>query len=198
MAIAQARPEQMITVTLTGTSWVECHTRMASLNRTLGRKLGDRRWQCCYHVHTNPNRDGQTHIHAFVRGPEVAMDTLQDAALKAGMGRVVNVIHLDHWAYGYGLHPILDTAELDAPEATDQITAYLQANGNRQVHATRDFWLTPDGHRCDLKTARKSTTNHTWVIQSMPLEHHQTAPQAPRTDRDSQPGAQHPNAVSHP
>ena len=158
-AIRLSKPNAMVTLTKTGTTWKQTHARMTRFNREMRNRVGAPAWQCCWHVHVNDSDfdPGQTHIHAVARCTQVNSATVQEVAARVGMGQVVQVQTIEAKGEGYGMHPVLDTKGLSHAEAAEQIDNYRAANGGQLFHTTGQFWRDAKGEPCTVKEARRAS-----------------------------------------
>jgi len=147
-AIAQAKPERAILLTDVGDDWQTVRGRMKVLSYRLRRR---RSLNWCWHVEPNPKGTGQ-HIHAWQYGDFYPQRMLSATAGSVGMGRVVYINRNRSKAgtpLGYGMKLAGMPYGLKMAQAAVTLDTYLEANGNRLVHATRGFWRDEDGQALD-------------------------------------------------
>lgn len=170
-AIALARPERLVGLSLVGERWPDVRRRMRKLRHRLVDELGELHW--VWSVEPNPKGTGH-HVHAEQYGPFIPQRLLSRWAAAEGMGRVVDVrrirmrvdvssrylLKLAADAYGTKL----------ARGDMEQLSTYLRVNGGRQlVHASRGFWRDQDGNRLSgvaeaRKVAQGPSEGHEWAF----------------------------------
>jgi hypothetical protein len=154
LAIGLASPERAIRFSLVGESWQVRRHRMKMLTRSLRRdgftvEVG-------WHVEPNPKGTGH-HAHAWQHGDYIPQDHLQERCQSVGMGiPYIEKMKQDVGegkSVGYGLKGVTYGLK-SMQESGESMAVYLEANGHRLVHATRNFWR--DGaERITLGEARK-------------------------------------------
>lgn len=159
-ALALARPNLWITLTEIGATWPEVQQGMKMFKQRLCRMCVSGAF--AYNV--EPSDNGRTgHAHLWWRGEEVARTTIQIAAESGHFGSYAEVgtafpasVAYARPTIEYGLKAILrDRPEQPStlwPSALD----YLERNGGRLVHSTRDFWLDAHGNRTTLTEATRA------------------------------------------
>jgi hypothetical protein len=141
LAIALARPERAVRFSLVGDTWQERRSRLYRV-RWFIRDAGYR-WEDCVHFEPNPRGTGH-HAHLWQWGDYVPQHELQTLTKRAGMGipyiqRIRSAAAFSHYGLKgvrYGLKGVDGGPEI-----------YLQANGGRLVHASREFWRDASGRR---------------------------------------------------
>jgi hypothetical protein len=132
-ALALAAPTHLMTLTQVGKDWAEVHTLMTRFRRELTRAG----WRMSYAYVVEPHRSGGLHVHALVHGEVPDVPAVSELAQQVGMGWRVD---LREWDGSDGLYLVKMAM---APET---LTQFLVLNGQRLIHATRDYWRTPEGH----------------------------------------------------
>lgn len=128
----------------------------------------DRDWEVAWHLERNPKGTG-FHGHAWQHGDFIEQAELQELCHKAGMGFPYIERMKQQTGRGssvrYGLKGVSYGMKLD------DLSDYLDTNGSRLVHATRNFWRDGDtGERLTLETAReqvrtKGDDEGPWVLR---------------------------------
>jgi hypothetical protein len=160
-ALGQAQISWAATVTDVGPSWPVIRDGFKLFNQRLRRLDVD--YQLAYNV--EPSRAGaDNHAHLWVRSPALTITELRLASKSAGFG---SHVHLERGyvkitgsgrAYiDYGLKMILDYGATHPTRLWPTAADYLDRNGGRLVHNTRDFWLDKAGNRCTLADAVRSS-----------------------------------------
>ncbi len=160
-AIERAKPTHFLTLTWCGSSWPEVRRNLTQFTRAMRKSLGRHDWEWVWHVHRDPNGEGQTHVHAFVRTTCHRRDLVAEKAAAVGMGVIVQFDEIRGESFEYGLHPILDTHGLPNSEAKPVIDEYLTDNNLRLVHASHNFWRDRYGLPSTLKDERRATSGPT-------------------------------------
>ncbi len=145
-AIALARPERAILLTDVGNEWQTVRPRVKRIAYRLRRDLG-RSVNWCWHVEPNPKGTGQ-HAHIWQHGDFIPQRALSAAAAREGMGKVAYISRVKAkpgQTLDYGMKLAGVAYGLKLAEAEDTMKVYLEANGNRLVHASRGFWRAEDG-----------------------------------------------------
>jgi len=145
-AIALARPERAILITQVGNDWQTTRHRTRELAYRI-RRRAKRNLNWCWHVEPNPEGTGH-HLHGWQWGDFIPQRILSDLAASVGMGRVafINKIRSKPGQpVGYGMKMAGVAYGLKMAEAAETMDAYLEANGNRLVHASRGFWRDGEG-----------------------------------------------------
>lgn len=152
LAIAYARPEREVTLTLVGESWPQIRDRIKNLASLVRKEVGA--CEFVYHVERNPQQTGQ-HVHAWQHGNFIPQRLLSATARKLGMGQVVHVSRLRSVgaASRYGLKGL--TYGLKGVLAEQEGSAYLDANGKRLTHQTRNFFRSPQGGKLPVREAER-------------------------------------------
>jgi hypothetical protein len=132
-------PTHLLTLTHAPTSWTATDAAMTELRRILKRGhkpkgIPGYNWDFIWHVERDPSPESAYgHIHGWARGDVPPRDALASAALRVGMGHVV-----DRRAVSYlgGLgYPWKGTAWNEAALADHR---YL--NGSRLAHGSNGYW----------------------------------------------------------
>lgn len=146
-AIALARPDRAILLTDVGDEWQTARNRAKQFAYHVKRKLGVP-FDWCWHMEPNPKDTGH-HMHAWQRGKDfLPQRALAEVARSVGMGPVAFVNRVKSKrgeALGYGMKLAGVAYGMKMAEAEDTMGVYLEANGNRLVHASRGFWRDEDG-----------------------------------------------------
>lgn len=155
-AIAMAEPERWGMLTQVGNNWQETRHRMKNLTYRLRAEAG-KPFEWCWHIEPNPAGTGH-HCHYWQHGRYVPQTLLSATASALGMGEVCTI---QRWrpskkAITYGLKLAGVTYGLKLAEAEESLEGYLEANGNRLVHASRGFWKDQDGERVGQREAMKA------------------------------------------
>lgn len=167
MAIHDARPERMMTITQVGDDWQTVRSRMRHL--TLAIRQQGIRHEWVWSVEPNPKGTGH-HVHAWQRGQYIPQRALAIAADSVGAGRVADVRAWDAAEAereGYGLKG----AGYGVKGAGDALSAsvWLAANGGRLTHQSRRWW-SQEGVRHDERAAlarRRPEEAGRWEIVSL-------------------------------
>jgi hypothetical protein len=143
-AVALARPELFLTLTLVGDDWTTVHRRLRRWRQDLCRS---HRFEQVAFIQPNPGGTG-THAHLLTWGSSLTETAVAVAAERAGMGSRVEVSRVRdvHAVSRYGLHPLLKAPAPDNSPHAESL-AYLDANGGRLLHASRRFWRDEQGHQ---------------------------------------------------
>lgn len=152
LAIAYARPEREVTLTLVGDSWIQIRDRMNNLRYRVRREVGDFEW--VWHVERNPRETGQ-HVHGWQHGNYVPQKFLSETARTLGMGSVVHVSKLRSVgaASRYGLKGL--TYGLKGVLAEQEASEYLGINGARLTHQSRSFFRSGEGGKLPVREAER-------------------------------------------
>ncbi len=146
-AIALARPDRAILLTDVGNDWQTSRNRAKQFAHHVKRRLGIP-FDWCWHIEPNPKDTGR-HAHGWQRGEDfLPQRALSEVARSVGMGPVVFVNRVKTKpgeAIGYGMKLAGVAYGLKLTEAEATMGVYLEANGNRLVHASRGFWRGEDG-----------------------------------------------------
>ena len=147
-AITLAEPERLITLTQVGPDWATIRGRVKRLSSFIRRETG-KRFQMAYHVEPNPKGTGH-HVHGFQRGDFIPQAVLASMASRQGMGYVVDIrrYRAGKRASTYGVKLAGIGYGLKATATSEGLRSYLDLNGGRFVHASRDFWRDENGQRC--------------------------------------------------
>jgi hypothetical protein len=188
-AIGLARPERAIRLSQVAgrgvdveacppeEAWLRIRRRVNRVREIL-KGEGFRSSEWAYHVERNPKGTGY-HAHAWQHGDYIPQATLQEVCRRADVG-IPRIERLRKTgAVAYGVKAI--TYGLKDAEAVDARREFLQINGGRMVHATRDFWRDEHGERCTGLEARaaavrllhdeSSDREHWFVVEhGRPLE----------------------------
>jgi hypothetical protein len=178
-AIAYAAPERAILLTQVGDDWQTVRARMKRFRYQAVRQLGQLEW--VWHVEPNPRGTGH-HVHAWQHGDFLQQRELSKLARREGMGEVVRISRVRSFvgngaklAYGMKLAG-LDYGMKDAYELGEQAARYLEVNGTRLHHQSRNYWRHPDGERIAgaklavkaARAARGRTDGGDWVLEREP------------------------------
>jgi hypothetical protein len=152
-AIALARPERLVGLTLVGLDWEDIHQRFKKFMRVLGILVEPGKW--AWGVQPNPLGTGN-HIHAYQYGPAFEPWDLAEAAAQAGMGREVDITDIDNLE-GVRDYLVRDVRDSDkrASDLSDQAQEYLRLNGGRLVHSSRGFFRDLAGNSLTLAEAKR-------------------------------------------
>ncbi len=137
LALADARPERFLTLTLVGEDWATVRARMFRLRHHVVQEVGSVEW--CWSVEPNPRGTGH-HVHAFQRGVFVPQARLSELARREGMGFRCDIRRwqANAGAEAYGLkgvgYGLKGVAGVEAGEV------YLAENGGRLTHQSRGFF----------------------------------------------------------
>jgi hypothetical protein len=155
-AIGLASPQRFVTLTQVGDEWSVRRDRLKRLGYELRQALGQPvEWAYC--VEANPRRTGH-HVHAWQRGAFVPQKLLSDLADSVGMGRVVDVRKWEpkgSLAEGYGIKGLMYGLKSIEAGGESGHQKYLRENGNRLVHASKDYWRNAEGKHCGVRDARQ-------------------------------------------
>ena len=166
-AIGLARPDQQVLLTQVGEDWTTIRRRMNHFRRIL-KGLGVRS-EDVYHVEPNPQGTG-CHVHMWRWGDRLARSVVAEAAVRAGMGSFADVQPRRQPSGSpltYGLKTILNEPS-EGMTLSPGAQRYLDLNGNRLCHASRNFWRDETGGplpgvRAAAKQANHATTPGKWV-----------------------------------
>lgn len=173
-AIGLAEPERFFTLTLVGDQWQTVRDRMKNLRCDLSKEVGP--FEIAWHVEPNPLGTGH-HVHAWQRGRFVRQAVLSRCADRRGMGRVADI---RKWkpiggpSVTYGLKLAGIGYGLKMTESTDSFDLFMRSNGERFVHASRNYWRNAEHERCSLREARQSWSHESaddegpWVARFEP------------------------------
>ena len=171
LAIAYARPERLITLTLVGDSWSEVRPRLYRLRHELVQELGEVEW--VWTVERNPRGTGH-HVHAWQRGDFLPQARLSEMARRRGMGERVDIRRWKGGGESYALKEAYAVKDALAAEG------FLAMNGGRLTHQSRRFFGGPVREVEKSAVAAKLGENRsTWVVASL-AEIHRTHGKAPR------------------
>ena len=169
-AVALAAPERFGTLTLVGEDWQAIRGRMRRLRYDLGQSVGRLQW--CWHVEGNPAGTGH-HVHFWQRGDFIPQAELSRMAKRRGCGGVVDI---RRWratpgrAVGYGVKMTGVFYGIKTSEDAAGMSAYLDTNGGRLVHASRGWWLDRNGAPCTQRTAMEEATRSSGLDDEGPWE----------------------------
>lgn len=152
LAIAYARPEREITLTLVGDSWPQIRDRMNNARSLLRREVGT--VEFVYHVEENPAGTGH-HVHAWQHGNYIPQKLLSATARRVGMGEVAHISKLRSvgGASRYGLKGL--TYGLKGVIAEQEGEKYLGLNGKRLSHQSRSFFRSSEGGKLPVREAER-------------------------------------------
>jgi hypothetical protein len=149
-AISLSMPERAVRLSKLTGEWQRDRRR---INKTVER-LRERGYKVewAYHLEENPRETG-FHAHAWQHGDYVPQDELQDVCRSAGLGiPFINRMRQRTGRSGgvsYGLKGVRYGMK------SEDLSGFLDLNGGRLVHATRNFWRDGvDGERLTLESAR--------------------------------------------
>lgn len=164
-AMALAEPERMIRLSLIPDRFPDSQRAVKSLVKWLRRNFG--RVELCYSIEPNPKGTGN-HAHAWQHGPrKIPQAALQEACHRVGLG----FPDIRRWrnrggATGYGLKGI------GYGMKSDDLETFLDLNGGRLVHATRDFFRDGrQGERLTMGEAKRLAAPESedpgpWVLRA--------------------------------
>lgn len=162
-ALGHARITWAVTVHEIGETWPQVRDNFKLFKQHLRRRGVD--FQFAYNV--EPYTDGpNNHAHLWVRSADLAMSDLRAASSSARLGTVhqergyTKVTASGRPYIDYGLKMILEGDATDSADLWPSAVGYLERNGGRLIHSTRDFWLDPDGNRCTLLEAVTTARRH--------------------------------------
>lgn len=139
LAIADARPERMVTVTRVGDDWGSIRARMKELRYRL--VCAERQCDWVWTVEANPRGTGH-HVHAWQRGSYLPQRELSALARRCGMGTVADVrkwVTPDDDSVGYGLKNASVGYGLKDASGEGSL-GWLALNGGRLTHQSREFF----------------------------------------------------------
>lgn len=164
-AIALAFPERFGTLTQVGGDWQTIRARMKRVRYDLEQAVGECSW--CWHVEPNPRGTGN-HVHFWQRGAYLPQAVLSAVADRRGCGKVADIRRWRPTVRGgvtYGVKMAGVSYGLKMAEASASQLAYLQANGGRLVHASRNFYRDCVGRPCGQRAgmaAWSAETGDSW------------------------------------
>jgi hypothetical protein len=155
-AIGLSAPERFVTLTQVGEDWPTRRARMNRLAYELRTAIGQP-VEMAYCVEANPRVTGH-HSHAWQRGAFVPQKLLSRLADSVGMGKIVDIRKWEpkgSLAEGYGIKGLMYGLKVLDAGGESGHEKYLRENGNRLVHASKDYWRNKDGKRCGVAEARR-------------------------------------------
>lgn len=163
LAIAWARPERAVTLTLVAPA--DCPDPWPLARRRMNRwrewcqRLGSPVGETVAHVEPNPQGTGH-HAHIWQHGPKIDMDVSDEAARRAGLGWV----HLERVksardASGYGLKGL----GYGLKGTQDGPSEYLRLNGKRLTHQSRGFFRGLSVRDAEVE-ARRQLGESPWLV----------------------------------
>lgn len=162
-AIALARPNRRFLLTLVGDSWQTIRRRVNRIREYLADEGVCFEW--AWHVEWNPGGTGH-HVHAWVRSAvPVSERLLRAAARRAGIGMAwVSPVP---WPMGFNAGLLEGVARSaygmklahEGDPWSESLSVvqerFLDINGGRLVHASRNFWVDADGTPVPQRTAQQ-------------------------------------------
>lgn len=138
-ACAISEPERALTLTQVGDTWRERRERMKHLRDDLASAVGPFEW--AWSVEPNPRGTGY-HVHALQWGSYTPQRLLSERAVARGMGRVTWVNALDRRSASsiYLVKLAADAYGMKAATRAGEFERYLDVNGGRLMHTSRQFW----------------------------------------------------------
>lgn len=164
-AMALAAPQRMLRVSLVPSDFRRTRPMMHALTKWMRRNYGT--VELAYSVEPNPKGTGN-HLHAWQHGPnKIPQAALQEACHRSGFG----FPDIRKWTdrggkTGYGLKGI------GYGMKADDLEVFLELNGNRLVHATRNFYRDgAHGERLTLAEAKEKVRPESddcgpWVLRA--------------------------------
>lgn len=141
-AIGLARPDQFITLTRIADTWQDIRGQINGFRTRMKKRLVA--WQDIYYVERHHN--GDPHVHLWQWGSRVTPYLAREMAVRAGLGPVVDVQPwLSKGPVAYGLKTILKSPSREG--LTPGIDDFLNLNGNRLSHSTKQFWRDEHGNK---------------------------------------------------
>ena len=165
-AIAWARPRQWVTLTRVGDSWQAARRQVRRFRQQLQRLgVGG---EFAYHVEPNPSGTGQ-HAHLWWWGDPLDAEIVRRASggAYAAVGEIWISNNYEIPTLEYGMKMVL----WDRPDSprwlSVLLTEFLDVNGGRLVHQTRDYFRDATGTTVGIDEARrqaKGVRRGTWEL----------------------------------
>jgi hypothetical protein len=153
----------MLTLTQVGEDWQTRRKRLKKFRFCVEHELG-RAMQWAYHVEPNPKETGH-HVHGWLKGDFLPQKALSAIADSCGMGKIVDVRKWESQGTAgidYGMKLVGIDYGLKLTAADSMMRDFLEANGGRLVHCSRDFF--PEGLKAAL-AALGGTLEGDWVFE---------------------------------
>jgi hypothetical protein len=154
LIVRDAEPSGFMTITGLPTEWKSIQKKLACLFRKLRRTTTGFSW--CYYIEYNESKK-MAHAHAFTHGPWMHNGTLSEYSQNIGLG------HVDYRTVQEGSFPYFYPTKLlrldnysSSKTARSGINAYLDLNGGRIHHNSRDFFRDPQ-YKITRKEALKTS-----------------------------------------
>lgn len=154
-ALALARPDRHVRISLVGDDWPVIQQRLGRLIPRIRRRGYDWRW--AYSIEPNPHSLG-AHIHAWQCGSHVPQHVLQMLCEEVGVGQPWIAMRTapDGAPLGYGMKLATAIREMPLDAAREQLQRFVDLNGGRLIHASRYFWRDRFGNPVTLRRAQQS------------------------------------------
>lgn len=151
LALAHANPERAITFTLAGEKWQQRRNRMKRLRHSITREGYATEW--AWHVEPNPRGTGH-HVHVLQRGDYIPAAHLRSMARTEGFGSRARIEKLrdKHGAAIYNTKML--ASAYGVKMLRDQQDVFLDANGGRPVHTSREWWKPNRGLWASVRAAQ--------------------------------------------
>ena len=166
-ALADSRPEVMLTLTLLKGDWKR---QSKSIGRFFQYLRSDIALEWCYVIEKDAS--GRPHAHVFTHGDALDLVQVETAVRRAGLGPQFDISpteDLNRNTITYPFKSVLDHPQ-GSKEAGEALEAHLGLNGGRMEHHSHGFFRDAQGATYGVKEAisifrslRRSTEGN-WVV----------------------------------